>query len=284
MTLLGASLLAPALPAQPAVPAPCAELPPPRATEELFVSLAVMAFDRKGEVRYKYDKDERAALLAIVQHLKSQLPVPPAPPQPALSSRFMSLDAKTKTYMPVLSPEVSFTLDDAGTVTGVEFGKMQPATTADTIFADVLKRTALDAKLSGLASRFGEKEVRLTLFTIFGRDSAGPKVAWAQTPFYRQAVPVYSGTDARPSPKSAGPVYPEDLRITRTNGEVTSKFVIGADGTVPRASIQILRTTDPQFGESVRAWLSNERFIPATINGCPVPSTVVIPNKFEIRY
>jgi len=171
-----------------------------------------------------------------------------------------------------------------GTVSGIEFAKRQPGTVADTLFADVLRRIALDAKLLGIAPKFGEKSVRLALFTIFGRDPAGPKLAWAQVPFYQQDVPLYTGTDAKPMPRSLGPQYPESLRNSRTNGEAVAKFVINADGTVPRSSIRILRATDPLFGDAVRVWLSSERFMPATIKGCPVESTVVLPNTFRIHY
>jgi TonB family protein len=270
--------------AQSTVPALCAELPPPRSTERLHVSLALMAYDKKGDVRQKYGKEERAALLDIVQHLKSQLPAPPASPAPTTSSRFMVLDSATKTYMPVLSPEVSFTLDDAGTVSEVVFGQQQPGTAADTLFADVLRRIALDAKLAGLARRFGEKSVRLSLFTLFGRDSAGPKVAWAQTPYHQQEVPLYAGTDAKLLPRSTGPQYPQMQRNSRTNGEVMSKFTINPDGFVAPSTIRIVRATDKQFGDAVRAWLPTLRFMPATIGGCPVASAVAVPTRFQINY
>lgn len=66
--------------------------------------------------------------------------------------------------------------------------------------------------------------------------------------------------------------YPQLLRDAGVGGDVNARFVVLADGTVDRESIVILRADNDMFGTAAVRTLSRLRFVPARVNGAPVPA------------
>jgi len=66
---------------------------------------------------------------------------------------------------------------------------------------------------------------------------------------------------------SAAPVYPEELRAKGIEGQVEATYVVDTTGSVDTTTIQVLRSDDPRFTQSVRAALAGMRFRPAKRGG-----------------
>ena len=88
---------------------------------------------------------------------------------------------------------------------------------------------------------------------------------------------------AAPPPESSGrftpvsllssafhPIYPEERRYKNGEGEVWVTFTVGRDGLVDPASILIYLSDHSAFERSVRDFLRDVRFKPATADGQPV--------------
>jgi len=76
--------------------------------------------------------------------------------------------------------------------------------------------------------------------------------------------------------------YPDFARKQKLQGQVVAKVYIDKDGHV--AKIQLLKTANEVFNEEVLRTLTEEvSYKPATMNGKPVPSALIIPVKFELK-
>ncbi len=76
--------------------------------------------------------------------------------------------------------------------------------------------------------------------------------------------------------------YPDFARKQKLQGQVVAKVYIDKDGHV--AKIQLLKTANEVFNEEVFRTLTEEvSYKPATMNGKPVPSSLIIPVKFELK-
>jgi TonB family protein len=81
---------------------------------------------------------------------------------------------------------------------------------------------------------------------------------------------------------SAAPVYPEDLLATGTQGEVEATYVVDTVGRVDTTTVQVMRSDDPRFTESVRTALGLMRFRPAKRAGKAVRQLVAQKFRFKI--
>lgn len=68
-------------------------------------------------------------------------------------------------------------------------------------------------------------------------------------------------------PSSAGPVYPEALRVKGVEGDVVAEWVVDTTGTADVASFRVVQSGDPQFSAAVQAVLPLMRFRPAELGG-----------------
>lgn len=76
--------------------------------------------------------------------------------------------------------------------------------------------------------------------------------------------------------------YPDIARRQRIQGQVVAKVYLDKDGNVVK--IQLLKTAFEAFNEEVFRTLTEEvSYKPAMMNGKPVPSSITIPVKFELR-
>lgn len=70
---------------------------------------------------------------------------------------------------------------------------------------------------------------------------------------------------AHPLRDNPTPVYPAALRSAQIEGMVIARFVVDTVGRAEPASIDILETTHPLFGEAVRQALLHSRYEPAMV-------------------
>jgi TonB family protein len=82
---------------------------------------------------------------------------------------------------------------------------------------------------------------------------------------------------------SAAPAYPPDLLAMGTEGSVRAQYVVDTTGRVDTATIQVVRSDDGRFTESVRTALAAMRFRPAKREGRPVRQLVEQNFHFRIR-
>jgi hypothetical protein len=80
---------------------------------------------------------------------------------------------------------------------------------------------------------------------------------------------------------SAAPIYPRDLLAIGAEGLVQAIYVVDTTGMVDTTTIQVVRSDDPRFTESVRTALAQMRFRPATRAGKTVRQ--LVDQKFRFR-
>ena len=81
---------------------------------------------------------------------------------------------------------------------------------------------------------------------------------------------------------SAAPVYPRDLLAVGAEGLVQAIYVVDTAGMVDTTTIQVVRSDDPRFTESVRNALGLMRFRPAKRAGKAVRQLVEQQFRFQI--
>jgi TonB family protein len=81
---------------------------------------------------------------------------------------------------------------------------------------------------------------------------------------------------------SAAPVYPRDLLAMGAEGMVQAIYVVDTTGRVDTTTIQVVRSDDTRFTESVRAALGLMRFRPAKRGGKTVRQAVAQQFRFQI--
>lgn len=74
--------------------------------------------------------------------------------------------------------------------------------------------------------------------------------------------------------------YPAELRRAGVGGDVGVRVRVRADGTVDRASMRVVHSTDPRFDDAARAVVAAMRFTPAQRAGRPVTVWVNVPVPF----
>jgi TonB family protein len=82
---------------------------------------------------------------------------------------------------------------------------------------------------------------------------------------------------------SAAPVYPRDLLAVGAEGLVQAIYVVDTAGFVDTTTIQVVRSDDPRFTESVRTALGQMRFRPAQRAGQKVRQLVEQRFRFSIN-
>ena len=70
------------------------------------------------------------------------------------------------------------------------------------------------------------------------------------------------------------PQYPEMLRSSGTEGQVTAQFVVSENGRADRKTFHVISSTNPLFSDAVSRALPQMRFKPAMIAGKPVSQLV----------
>ena len=83
-------------------------------------------------------------------------------------------------------------------------------------------------------------------------------------------------------PGAASPRYPEVLRSSGVEGQVTALFVVDEQGRAEEASLRFSRSDDQLFEDAVRVALRRMRFVPAELRGRKVRQLVQMPFVFTL--
>jgi len=109
-----------------------------------------------------------------------------------------------------------------------------------------------------------------------GGDSVDGAHALAQGRFPRMRV-----RDASPASKER-PSFPEDARAdSLDHGEVVLRFVVDRDGLPALETVELMRSVEVPFVRAALRALTNQKFRPATISGCPVAQLIEFPFIFD---
>lgn len=121
---------------------------------------------------------------------------------------------------------------------------------------------------------------------VFGRRRPGPSVGAALDAASRLGGGGFVREDVLDLPlrvwRAPEPHYPEWLRRAGISGAVTVEFVVDTDGTVERASIDVIRADRQEFVDAVLRSLERARFSPGTVRGRPVRVKVRQDFRFRI--
>jgi protein TonB len=83
-------------------------------------------------------------------------------------------------------------------------------------------------------------------------------------------------------PGSPPPRYPEILRSSGVEGQVTALFVVDETGRAEEDSVRFVRSDNPLFENAVKQALHRMRFVPAEIGGRKVRQLVQMPFVFTL--
>jgi periplasmic protein TonB len=84
------------------------------------------------------------------------------------------------------------------------------------------------------------------------------------------------------APGSPPPRYPEILRSSGVEGQVTALFVVDETGRAEEDSVRFVRSDNPLFENAVKQALHRMRFVPAEIGGRKVRQLVLMPFVFTL--
>lgn len=131
----------------------------------------------------------------------------------------------------------------------------------------------------------GALDIRIVLISVVGTsDTTFAHADADQTPLFRVRVPVRHVTQiANAKPDNPEPHYPPHANWAQKEGDALLDFVINADGTPDLSSIQVVRATYTDFASAVLENLPSMRFVPLTVEGCPVRVRVGMPFEFKLR-
>jgi len=206
-------------------------------------------------------------------------------------------------YPPVATPavfgEAVFSLTPTGGLAESQLVQSSLSPAVDQSLMDALRR-ADSANLFPLPSEAKAKVTRL--YVTLGSSQIVPKQA---VQLFAVRVPVWHDVIApRPDPAHSvvKPTYPTDLLDRGFVGSVYMDFVIDEHGRVVPSTIAVLRAEirrasyvphrdwpghEAQLSDFVTAILPsvrNGRYLPGTIDRCPVKSFVIQPFAFDIRH
>lgn len=83
-------------------------------------------------------------------------------------------------------------------------------------------------------------------------------------------------------PSSAGPRYPEPLRLTNTEGAVMAEWIVDTTGTADLGSFRVVASSHPLFTDAVRECLAGMKFRPAELAGQRVRQLVRQEFRFQL--
>lgn len=152
-----------------------------------------------------------------------------------------------------------------------------------------MKRLIIAATLLGLALVLGcakeESEKRGAEKSEAEKSEAekSEAVAVAESLDHLATTDAFEPFDAPPSViESAPPEYPEEAKSQGLEGTVRVRVVVGVDGLVESVAV-VESTAKPILEQAALETAKKYRFNPATRDGDPVRSTVVVPFRYKLN-
>ncbi|HEX8851612.1 MAG TPA: energy transducer TonB [Gemmatimonadaceae bacterium] len=126
--------------------------------------------------------------------------------------------------------------------------------------------------------------VRLHMLPVTGQPERPSIDRIAEVGVAALLVPRFeAATDVRWATRPRVPSYPFEMQREGVDGRVVFDFVVRADGTIAPETFTLASATGRQFVQSALRTFNEARFVPATVEGCPVPTIVEQPFSFTIR-
>lgn len=112
----------------------------------------------------------------------------------------------------------------------------------------------------------------------------GPTTEGA-TPVVQLRLPIRHITQrARVKAGQPSPIYPTELRHAGVEGSTLLEFVVDPSGRADPTTVQVLNASAPQFVDAVLDVLSDIRFEPMYVEGCPVSVQMQQPFDFSLQH
>ena len=99
---------------------------------------------------------------------------------------------------------------------------------------------------------------------------------------FAASFPRLSVKDAVAHTDNASPKYPEDASPDSRPVTVSLRFVVSRDGAVDLGTVELVRSAPLPFVKAAYEALSGQKFVPATVHGCPVAQQVDYPFAFLV--
>lgn len=95
-----------------------------------------------------------------------------------------------------------------------------------------------------------------------------------RVPAPRDTQPSRPSTSVSMRTTNRAPRYPHSLQEQGIEGEVWTRYCVDVDGTADLSTVSVALSDHEKFEQAVKAYLREARFVPATINGTPIPEVV----------
>jgi len=104
------------------------------------------------------------------------------------------------------------------------------------------------------------------------------------TPVAQLRLPIRHVTQqASVKPGQPAPLYPTALRRAGVEGNTLLEFVVDPGGRADPTTVQVMTASAPQFVDAVLDVLSDIRFEPMYVEGCPVSVQIQQPFNFSLE-
>jgi hypothetical protein len=182
---------------------------------------------------------------------------------------------------------VGFTVTDAGAIEKLQLEASSLSPSFDRNVVTALKAAAA-AGLPPMPRHWHHARFHLEVATAAEPDTGADigdttnavRMHWVST-----QLPTWPhGLNAAPVPgKQNWLPYPELARRQLVEDSVLIQFVVGTDGRVTPGTAIVMHAGYRDFVRAIAGRLATFRYLPATINGCPVASLVTEPFVFKIE-
>jgi TonB family protein len=120
--------------------------------------------------------------------------------------------------------------------------------------------------------------------SLAAKGVSGPATEGA-TPVAQLRLPIRRITQkARVKASQPSPIYPTELRHAGVEGKTLFEFVVDPSGRPDPTTAQALSASAPQFVDAVLDVLSDIRFEPMYVEGCPVSVQIQQPFEFSLQH
>ena len=169
---------------------------------------------------------------------------------------------------------------------GASFGSVEAATDLEIAAPGGLLAKVPNVSVS---SRVTSDVPNASFSPFFALDSAQVvERAFAVPDWPRAVLDAYLAEDVtkqaayKPGTGFRGPRYPDGLRAARRGGVVRAQFVVDGKGRADMTTFQALESDDELFTRSVRDAAKRLEFVPAELDGAPVPQVFEMDVEFRL--
>jgi TonB family protein len=183
---------------------------------------------------------------------------------------------------------LQFTVTDSGAVDDLRIVATSLSPSFDHSVIAAVRAAGADRLPPKPRNAGGRTQFQLEVATAVQPDTerdAGDTAGAARMPWVVTQIPAWSDAVAAGTVRgrSQVPFYPPAARRQSIEDSVLIQFAIGANGRIAPHTAILLHASYRDFVSSIADKLSSFRYVPTTINGCPVASLAQEPFTFKIQ-